>query len=41
MKNNNKGFTSVELMVVVFGICTIIALGGLVYVAVHFLSKIW
>lgn len=45
MKNNNKGYTLIELLIaIVTGTAALTMIGGLVaiaYVAFHFLSKIW
>jgi hypothetical protein len=41
MKNNNKGFTIVELITVIGMGVSLIAVIALVYVAAHFIAKIW
>ncbi len=41
MKNNNKGFTIFELVTVLFGVIGAAVMVGLLYVAIHFISKIW
>jgi prepilin-type N-terminal cleavage/methylation domain-containing protein len=39
---NNKGFTLVELLIVLVGIGVFTAIiGGVGYVLVHFISKVW
>lgn len=42
MKTNQKGFTLVELLIVVVGgLGAIVTFGGVVWVAWHFISKFW
>lgn len=42
MKTKQKGFTAVELVIAVFGLLAWITVVGLViWVAVHFISKLW
>lgn len=38
---NQRGFTLTELVGVILGIAFIVAFCGLVYIAIHFLAKIW
>jgi type II secretory pathway pseudopilin PulG len=38
---NQTGFTLVELMVVIWFVLIVIAVGGGLYVAHHFISKFW
>lgn len=40
MKNQN-GFTSMELLVVIMGVASLIGTGFVIYIAVHFISKFW
>jgi Tfp pilus assembly protein PilE len=41
MKRFQSGFTVVELIIVVAIVVKLAILGGLVYVAWHFISKVW
>ena len=41
MKNNNKGFTITELAIVIGFAAGLLTVIGLIYVAVHFLGKVW
>lgn len=36
-----KGFTLLELLICIFGICVIIGAGFAIYAAVHFVLKFW
>jgi len=41
VKNENRGFTVVELLMVGWGLVTIALLVGAVYAAIHFIVKYW
>ena len=41
MKNTNKGYTLMELMTVIGLFVGVAFFGGMLYVAIHFLSKVW
>lgn len=41
MKKNQKGFTLTELMVCLALLLQLAVVGGIIYVAVHFITKFW
>lgn len=41
MKKYQRGFTLIELFVVIAGLVTIVGGGTAIYVAFHFIAKFW
>lgn len=41
MKNENKDFTAIELVIVVGGVGTLAVVIGGIYVLCHFIAKVW
>ena len=41
MRSKQRGFTLVELFIVVFGVGVIALLGVGLYVLAHFIAKVW
>jgi hypothetical protein len=39
--SKQRGFTSMEAIMVIIGLLWLLLVGGLVYIAVHFISKFW
>lgn len=41
MRKHQSGFTLIELIIVISVVLGLSMLGGLIYVAIHFLNKFW
>ncbi|WP_223191138.1 prepilin-type N-terminal cleavage/methylation domain-containing protein [Paraburkholderia panacisoli] len=36
-----RGFTAIEVLAILLTLCAIAGVGGLIYIAMHFISKFW
>lgn len=37
----NRGYTLAEVVILLWGVVVVAGLAGLVYVAIHFIAKLW
>jgi prepilin-type N-terminal cleavage/methylation domain-containing protein len=38
---NRRAFTLTEILICIVALCVLAGLGGLVYVIIHFIAKVW